>query len=533
MKLVALAVGLAFAAVVARLIQLQALEHQGQSGKGVTAPSRPKPYLRGSILDANGNPLVMTVPAFKVLVEKRAWQDPQRALADASLLGQVVGRDPLEMIHETLASPAFEHTVAWGLSWQKAQEVEALRLKGVRLVPDSVRFYPEGNLASQVLGIVGRDGNGLSGIERRLEDVLANGGDVILTIDRHLQRVAEEALDKAIRQHGAKGGSVMVMNPKTGEILAMASRPTFDLRSPPLDDPSSLSLFRNPLVTDMYEPGSVLKLATVAAAIDQGLVSPHTPWYDRGVVMVGGWPIYNWDYSAHGSRTVTDILVQSLNTGAVWLAQLLGPEHFYEYLRRFGFGKLSGIELDGEAPGQVRWPDDPHWSPVDLATNSFGHGLAATPVQVTTMLAAIANDGLLVRPHLVKGIVTPQGVRWTSPEPGERVISPETAKAVREMMARVQPPPPANTLLSGYRVGGKTGTANVVEGYAYKPNAYIASFAGIAPLEDPKVVILVKIDEPTTVPWGTVVAGPAFAEIAAHALSYFGVTREGKLVSGR
>jgi cell division protein FtsI/penicillin-binding protein 2 len=534
LHLLSLVIGLGFAAVIGRLVQLQVLEHQQHAARArlFSLTSQDSLTLRGAIVDAGGHPLAISITSFDVLVEKRAWEDPEKALAHASRLAQMVGGDPRRMVEEVRLSPAFEQEVVRGLTLEQAREVEGLRLPGVRLRPNSRRVHPEGSLAAQLLGIVGRDGLGLSGLEADLDEALRQGAKVVLTIDRVVQRAAEEALDQAIKQHNARGGSVVVVDAKSGALLAMASRPSFDLDRPPLDDPKALDLFRNPVVTDTYEPGSVLKVVTVAAAIDQGLVSPKTVWQDTGVALVAGWPIYNWDYSARGTQTVTDILVKSLNTGAVWLARLLGPERFYEYLGRFGFGRPTDVGLGGEASGHVRWPQDPLWSPVDLATNSFGQGIAATPLQVAMAVAAIANDGLLMRPYVVKAIVTPQETKETRPQVVGQVVSPETARVVREMMGAVaESIRPPWLEVPGYRVGGKTGTANVVEGGLYKPDAYIASFAGIVPLDDPRLVILVKIDEPKSVPWGTVVAAPVFAKVAKTALAHYRVPPEPQALS--
>jgi len=534
LRIVGLAIVLAFAAVVGRLVQLQVLEHDEYAARARLLQAAPAaaPVLRGAILDATGHPLAISVTSFAVMAERRAWQDPEAALSYARSLAQVTGGDPARMVEKVRTGKAFEVEVARGLTLEQARQVEALGLPGIRLRPDSRRLHPEGALAAQLLGIVGRDGVGLSGLEADLDPILRQGLDVVLTIDRVVQRAAEEALEEAVREHRAEGGAVVVLDARTGAVLAMASRPSFDPDHPPLDDPQALRLLRNPVVTDTYEPGSVFKLVTVAAALDQGLVSPDTPWYDRGVALVAGWPIYNWDYSAHGPQTVTDILVKSLNTGSVWLAQLLGPERFYDYVRRFGFGQPTGIGLGGEAAGQVRWPDDPDWSPVDLATNSFGQGLAVTPLQMAAAVAAIANDGLLMRPYVVQAIVTPQGVRETEPQAVERVISPEAAKALRDIMGEVaRGIGPTWLDLPGYAVGGKTGTASVVEDGSYKPDAYIASFAGIVPLDHPRLVILVKIDGPQDVPWGTVVAAPVFAQVARAALAYYGVPPEPRLLA--
>ena len=430
-----------------------------------------------------------------------------------------------------------------------------LGLPGVRLLASSRRVYPEGNLGAQLLGFVGRDNSGLTGLESDLDAVLGGakgtltyerdglgnqlalgqrqevapepGANVVLTLDRYLQRLAETELDKTIEKHKAVGGTIIMVQPKTGEILAIASRPTADVTKPDLSDESKLALFRNRAITDTYEPGSVFKLVTMACALDLGLVGPYTPWYDQGIFRVDNWAIRNWDFSANGDQGVTQILTKSLNTGAAWLATLAGPEQFYAYVDRFGFGKPTGSGLGGEVGGQVRTAasDPANWREVDMATNSFGQGLSATPLQVVMSAATIANDGLSMKPKIVKEFAYPSESQTVLPEAGTQVIKPETARTLREMMGVVVDGISPTLLdVDGYTIGGKTGTANLtVDGGGYKPDAYISSFVGIAPLEDPVVAVLVKIDEPQGTPWGTVIAAPAFDHIVEAALPYLKV----------
>jgi cell division protein FtsI/penicillin-binding protein 2 len=307
----------------------------------------------------------------------------------------------------------------------------------------------------------------------------------------------------------------------------MASRPAFDVTKPEISDESKQALYRNRAITDMYEPGSVFKLFTAAAALDLGLVTPGTWWYDAGYLDVSAWTIRNWDLSANGSQTVQQILSKSLNTGAAWLASLCGPDSFYDYVYRFGFGVASESGLSGEAEGKVRTPvnDPDNWRAVDMATNSFGQGISATPLQVAMALAAIGNGGTLMKPQFVREIVGPTGTETIAPESVRQVMSPESARTLLDMMGVVSDGVPTAYLdVQGYDVGGKSGTANIaVENGGYKADAYISSFAGIAPLEDPQLAILVKIDEPKDVPWGTVVAAPAFDHIVEQALAYLNV----------
>jgi len=489
-----------------------------------------------------------------VLVEIKAWDDPVRAEEEARELAAITGGDWQEMVATVQSTDVFEVPVVEGLNYAQSELVKDLGFRGVRLLRSSHRVYPEGSLATQLLGITGRDNVGLTGLEADLNailtglqgsfvyerDALGNplaigdqssvpaqpGANVVLTIDRYIQRLAERELEAAVKEHGASGGTIIVVQPKTGEILAMANRPAANLTNPDLSNESALGLLRNRAITDSYEPGSTFKLVTTAAALDAGLVSPGTWWDDTGQICADDYCISNWDFSANGSQTVTQLLAKSLNTGAAWLSSILGPGRFYDYVYRFGFGSPTGVDLSGEVGGQVRTPtNDPEgWRTVDILTNSFGQGISATPLQLAMAVACIANDGLAMKPQILKEIAGATSTTF-EPESGQQVITRESARTLLEMMGVVVDGIPDYLLdVQGYRVGGKTGTANIADGDgSYKDGAYISSFVGVAPLEDPQLAILVKIDEPKDVPWGTVVAAPAFGKIVQDALAYLKV----------
>jgi cell division protein FtsI/penicillin-binding protein 2 len=552
MVMAAVAVGATI--LVGRLAQLQIVQHDRYAAEARLMHVSQDTLLdrRGALLDRNGFPLAGSQDSFDVMVEKKAWSDGARAIEAASALSQILSVPPDHILGAVNAVDAYEVAIARGLSYEQAQAVRDLGLRGVRAANSTRRVYPEGNLAAQLLGFVGRDNAGLTGLELDLDAVLGGakgsltyerdglgnqlavgdrrevspqpGANVVLTIDRFLQRLAERELDATIQRHSAVGGSVIIVQPKTGEILAMASRPTADVTNPDLSDESKVALFRNRAITDAYEPGSVFKLVTMACALDLGLVGPYTPWHDFGTYKVDTLTIRNWDFSVNGDQSVSQILSKSLNTGAAFLSGLAGPEQFYAYVDRFGFGKQPGSGLGGEVPGQVRTPanDPENWRKVDMATNSFGQGLSATPLQVVMSAAAIANGGMMMKPQILKEVAYPVQTETVTPQQGTQVIKPETARTLREMMGVVVDGI-APTLLDvdGYKVGGKTGTANLtVPGGGYKPDAYISSFLGIAPLDDPVLAVLVKIDEPKGTPWGTVVAAPAFDHIIEAALPY-------------
>ncbi len=551
----AMALGTLF--ITGRLAQLQLVDHQQYAQEARLNHMSEQTLLdrRGALLDRNGYPLAASEDTYDVMVERRAWKNPAVAGEAATALSGAAGVPAQEMLSNVQASDVFEVSVAKGLNFDKAEAVRGLNLSGVRLVTSSHRVYPEGNVAAQLLGFVGRDNIGLTGLEADLDSILGGsagtlrferdglgnqlplgerleiapqpGANVVLTIDRYIQRRAEEELDRAIKDHKASGGTIIVVQPGTGDILAMASRPTFDVTRLDLSDDSKVALYRNRAITDQYEPGSVFKLVTTSAGIDSGTVTPDTWWFDSGSVNVDGWTIKNWDLNAYGSQTVQQMLSKSLNTGAAWVAQQVGPDRFYDYVHRFGFGSPTGIGLSGEAPGRVRTPqnDPDNWRSVDMATNSFGQGISVTPLQICMAVATIANNGLAMKPHIIKEIVSPGGMTGFQPEPTQQVISPESSQTLRKMMGVVTDGINKNYLdIQGYRVGGKTGTASVAtENGGYKPDAYISSFVGIAPLDNPQLAVLVKIDEPKDVPWGTVVAAPAFGRLAQDALGYLKV----------
>jgi cell division protein FtsI/penicillin-binding protein 2 len=560
------AMGLGTLIITGRLAQLQLIDHKQYAQEARLTHMSEQTLLdrRGALLDRNGYPLAASEDTYDVMVERRVWEDPAQAAQAAAELSSAVGARADEMLAAVQGSDIFEVSVAKGLNFDKAEAVRALRLSGVRLVTSSHRVYPEGNLAAQLLGFVGHDNVGLTGLEADLDSILGGakgtlrferdglgnqlplgerleiapqpGANVVLTIDRYIQRLAEQELDRAIKDHKAGGGTIIVVNPSSGDILAMASRPTFDITRLDLSDDSKVALYRNRAITDQYEPGSVFKLVTTAAGLDSGAVSPDSWWFDSGSLTVDGWTIRNWDLNAYGSQTVQQMLSKSLNTGAAWVAQQVGSEKFYDYVHRFGFGNATGVGLAGEAPGRVRTPEnDPaDWRTVDMATNSFGQGISVTPLQICMAVATIANNGLSVKPHIVKEIVSPTGTTRFEPEPVLQVITPESSQTLRNMMGVVVDGISKNYLdIQGYRVGGKTGTASITaDNGVYKPDAYVSSFVGIAPVDNPVLAVLVKIDEPKDVPWGTVVAAPAFGRLVQDALAYLKVPpSESALVS--
>jgi cell division protein FtsI/penicillin-binding protein 2 len=301
------------------------------------------------------------------------------------------------------------------------------------------------------------------------------------------------------------------MEPKTGAVLGMASYPAYD---PNNYSASNERLFFDPIVSEQYEPGSVFKIITMAAGLDAATVTPESTIYDGGQIEVGGRVIYNWDRQGHGTVDMTGVLAQSLNVGATQVAVGLGKDRFYTYVKRFGFGRLTEVDLDSEGPGTLKTPKDASWHESDLGTNSFGQGIAVTPIQIATAVGAIANDGLLMKPYITERIVDGERELIIKPTVVRRAVSQETAQTLTGMLVKALQYADSNAQVPGYEVAGKTGTAEIPVPGGYHPTLTLASFAGFLPADDPQVLVLVIIDRPTSSRWGSQTAAPMFSRIA-------------------
>lgn len=546
--------------LVLRLVQVQILDHQRfeAEARDIHFWTETISGARGTILDRNGFPLVTGIDTFEVHVDREAWElDQGNERFAVQQLSRLLGVTE-EQVRAIVESGTGRDTLlALNVPYSLGERVIADALPGVKVTPSSLRRYAEGGLASQLLGFVGRDNNGLAGVEFDFDSVLSGqpgrvvferdslgnpipfgaravdpvqaGADIVLTIDRSLQRLAEQHLAAALADTGAAGGTILIMEPYTGDILAMASAPTFDVTELDLTDPNlDFSVFRNRAVTDLYEPGSTFKVFTMAAALDANVVTPTTTFVDTGAIVVGARTIRNFDLSYHGRQTMTQVLQRSLNTGSAWVATTVGTELFYWYVNQFGFGEATNAGFAGEANGIVKEPGSLFWSEVDLATNSFGQGISVTPLQMVRAYAAIANGGNLVRPRLIRAIITEDEVRAVTPVIERRVLREETAKSLQRMMQAVVDGVeghPAQVV--GWPIAGKSGTSDVAEGGSYLAGEFIASFAGFAPANDPRVVVLIKIDRPQGETeyerFGGVVAAPVFGALMEDILPLIGV----------
>ena len=556
-------VALGLAALLVQLARIQVVDHDRYIEEAAAARlgAAIVPAPRGAILDATGYPLATSIDTWDVYVDTFLWRDRERAQAAADRLGDAIGLEADALYEAGTAREIGDVPVLRQLEYGQGLALREAGLWGVRLLPGSRRVYAEGDLAGPLIGYVGLDGSGLWGVEADFDHVLRGeagrvtgerdplgrpiafvpptrrvplgGGDVQLTIDRFIQAIAERRLAEGVEEHEATGGTVIVMEPHSGAILAMASLPAVRLSGVDLNAADLGVLVRNRAIMDLYEPGSVFKTLTTAAAIDLGLITPETTYVDEGQVEVGHNRIRNWDFAAHGEVTMTEYLQRSLNTGAVWIAERTGAADFYRYLERFGIGELTHLGLTGEAAGLVRWPDDPNWYPVDLATHSYGQGLAVTPLQVIAAVNSFANGGKLMQPQIVSQVAARDGVRSFGPVTVRQAVTPRTAQTMARMMLDVVEGVPYHRgRVEGYRVAGKTGTTLISSRAGYDFETTIASFAGFLPYESPRVTVLVKIDQPGGESnLGGLVAAPVFARIAADIMEYLGVPPSQPLVS--
>jgi cell division protein FtsI/penicillin-binding protein 2 len=486
---------------------------------------------RGTIYDRHGEALAVNTLEYRIGASPNLVSD---ARDTATQLSSILGLDELELFQK-LSSDETWVLIAGSVSAELAQKVRQLSLPEITMDAVPHRSYPQGPVAAQVIGFVGGDLRGYYGVEGHYNDQLSGtvyendvssipfvvpitdwqqerGRDVVLTIDRDVQYVAESELLDDINTYGASGGSVIVMNPRTGDILAMASYPSFDPNT--YFNVEDEELLTNSAIADQYEPGSVFKVVAMAAALDAGTITPDFTYNDQGSITVGGQTIRNWNGRAYGTVDATQILVDSLNVGMATISVRMGPTTFYTMLDKFGVGRLTGVDLEGEQPGTLYVPGDENWSESNLGMNAFGQGVALTPIQMISMAAAIANGGLMMQPHVVYEIVDGPTVIPSHPANLGRPISAETARIVTDMMvAVVNEGLDGLASVPGYTIAGKTGTAQISTPIGYEEGAAIASFIGFFPADDPQVIILIKLDRPTDF-WGSLTAAPAFAKLA-------------------
>lgn len=547
--------------LVYRLFQIQVLKHSDYTALASgqhrlfekLLPERGKIYVRDR---ANPDKLFALATNQKlhfVYAVPKEIEDPEES---AQKISEILNLDEEVILRRFSKKDDLFEPVKRGVSDEKWEEVNALGLKGIKTSPENYRFYPEGEIGAHILGFVGEreeseEKSGQYGLEGYFNKELAgiqghlkterdaggrwitvggidlkeaqDGDDLILTIDHTIQYTACQRLNSWVLQHGADGGSLIIMDPKTGAILAMCGSPDFDPNK--YNEVNNIEVYKNPATYYTYEPGSVFKPITMAAALDKGVVTPQSTYVDEGEEKIGVYTIRNSDLKAHGEQTMIQVLEKSLNTGAIFAMRQLGEEGFYKYVKDFGFGEKTGLELDVESSGNIS--NLKNGREIYSATASFGQGITVTPLQLINAFSAIANKGLLMKPYIVEEIVKADGARIkTKPEQIRQVISPQTATTVTAMLVNVvENGHGTRAAAKGYYVAGKTGTAQVSKknGIGYEQGHTIGSFAGFAPASDPKFVMLVKIDRPRSVQWAESSAAPLFGEIAKFLLNYFEV----------
>jgi cell division protein FtsI (penicillin-binding protein 3) len=525
----------------------QRAEHQQQRSIDVS----PK---RGIIYDRQGHELAMSVQVDSAFAVPTETPDLPNAI---SLISRITGEDPRLVLADCRAHKTF----CWVARKADAETIDRIRrlnLQGIHYQKESKRFYPKRELAAQVLGYVGTDDAGLSGIEReynaelqgkpgrmlisvdarkkwfaRIEKEPEAGQNLVLTVDEKIQYIAERELEQAIKDTHAIAGTVIVENPHTGEILALANRPNFN---PNIRKEIRNETLKNRAVSDVYEPGSTFKLVTISAALEEKLTEP-TEMFDcqMGSIVINGMRIR--DSKPHGVLSVTDVLAESSDVGAIKIALRLGEDRFYRYIRAYGFGQQTGIELPGETRGLTKPVS--RWSKVSIAAISMGQEIGISPLQLTGMISTFANDGVYVPPRIVMATTQPENVPQTvafHPQEGRRVISAFTAAEMRQMMqAVVLHGTGRKAALEGYAAAGKTGTAQKVDPATgtYSRTKYVGSFAGFAPINNPAVTVAVILDSAVGLHQGGQVAAPVFQRVAQQVLEYQHIPHDLELPANR
>ena len=558
---------LAFALVILRLFWLQIITGNELARRSVRQTTgEEKVYSpRGSILDRNGEELAVSI------MSKSLYVDPQQMDDNPELWarGEKPKRDPRRLAADLLAPVlkmkadelfadfSSEGRFLWIKRAMEPDEADAVRqiikenkFSGLHFLQESKRYYTKNSMAAHVLGFVGIDDNGLSGIEWALDSLIKGAENrkseildalgrpiaesgfnsatppematVYLTIDNKMQYVLEKGLDDAIAKTHAKSAAVILMNPHTGEILGMASRPTYD---PNKFSEYPMDALKNRAISIIYEPGSVFKPIVGCAGLSENLVTPNTPFYDGGAFNVADRTIRNWDGGSLGAITFTDVIKFSVNTGMADLGMKLGGQKLTDYTKKFGFGKATGIELPGEEDGILYDPEEMRLP--DIATMSIGQGVAVSPLQMLRAICAIANGGELVKPYIVQKVVTPEGkvLMEGKKQVVRRVITEEVAEQMRYMMEQVVSDGGGKTArIQGYKIAGKTGTAEKLsENGGYAAGVYIASFVGFVPSDSPQYAMLIMLDSPQGAFYGSQVSAPVFRDTLQQILVAQGI----------
>ncbi len=540
----------------------------------VQEPLPQEPAPRGMVVDNHGVPLIVNRHFFQVAATPNLIVGDEARSEVATQLQDLLGLPYDRTVSILYENRTFAFAVlADAISREEANLLNAtiqdlstdtgvFPLQHVYPTPMTRRSYPQGESMAHLTGFVSKDFGGVSGIEEYYDEflpadgigLLAQGGtgldelpdnvrtflpssadkDLVLSVDRTIQWILREELRRGIEEFKAVGGTAIVLDPRTSAVLGMVNLPDFD---PNRFDEAPVNLYRNPAISEQYEPGSIFKIITMGAALDSGMIEPTTIFTDSGSYTIGDQVIFNSDRLGHGAVSATEALARSLNVVTAQISDAMGPEQFYRYLRQFGFGEATKVDLSGEINGVIKTPSNQEWSRSDLGTNSFGQGLAVTPLQMVNSAAAIANHGKLMQPYVVAARVAGGRVQLTQPAVVRQVITPESAEKLKEMMVEVVETSSVKAQVPGYRVAGKSGTAQIPlpDGSAYESDETIASFVGFAPADNPRFVLLVKMDrpDPTINQWASQTAAPVFSRISQRLLDYMNVPPDTAIASGQ
>ncbi len=532
---------------------------------------------RGYIYDRWGHLLAGNQEVYEVGVDLNSVTNPESI---ASVLEEVLDLDYGDILQET--KKEYEQGVSEYIvlaNFVKPEDIARLEeirdsyweipsseikkgerrpsLNGLTWQPHLQRTYPENDVGGNIVGFYAfRDmvkGKPYFGIEEKYDNILSGstievlvpnnpnlieelptappGASLVLTIDREIQSNVESIIDRAVKQNGAVSGTAIVIDPETGEILAMATTPRLNLNEYwKLTEQFDESTPFNRAVGASFEPGSVFKVLTMATALDTGKVTPNTPFLDTGTITIGGISIFNWDRAAWGPQTMLGCMQHSLNVCLTWVAMQIGNQDFYTYLQNFGIGKKTNIDLAGEVTWPLSIPGDENWWEANLGTNSFGQGVSVTPIQFITAISAIANDGVMMAPHVLKSVIDNDRQYDYTPQIIGNPVSKETSRTLTDMLAVSLEEEASNALVPNYRVAGKTGTAEIAGPYGYTTNQTNASFVGWGPVADPKFVVFVWLEKPSSSPWGSIVASPVFSEIVQNLVTYMDIPPDGTQV---
>lgn len=531
-----------------RLLYLQLYKSAWLSENAVDQRIREIPVeaKRGIIYDRHGRELAVSVSTESVYAIPAEILNPEET---AARLAAILALDESSLKNKLKKRQAFTW-VKRKIDSETARKVQILNIPGIGLTQEGQRYYPHDNLAAHILGFNGIDSQGLDGVEMTFDSYLKGrpgsvvieydargreipqashrfvppieGHNVYLTIDIVIQQIIERELDKVMKETQAKAATIIAIDPRDGGILALANRPDYN---PNKFSEFSPKLWRNIAVSNAYEPGSTFKIVTTSAVMSEHIVRPEERFFDPGEVEVQGRNIHCWKHGGHGSQSFTEVVQNSCNVGFVNVGLRLGRDAFYRYIDAFGFGQHTNIDLPGEAKGITI--DRTKATPINIATMSIGQSIAVTPIQLVTAAAAVANDGQLLRPQIVREVRDKSGqiIRGYQPDVIRQVLDPAMTRQVKEILESVVSEGTGkNAYIEGFRIAGKTGTAQKVGAGGYLPDKYVASFVGFAPADSPQVAMLVIIDEPVGLYYGGQIAAPVFGAVMKDVLQYLKVS---------